>query len=215
MMFNRTIKFWALLVIGAMIAISIILYPDLPDELPRQFGLHGQVNSTWPKIYAVMVAPVMSILIFGLMQGLPRIDPFREEYAKFRSSYERLQFALLLFFLGLHVLTLTQYDNPNSVVRLLMLGIGLLFAALGNDMGRYRRTWFLGIRTPWTLADERVWRQTHRAAARWFVIVGLGIAASALVLPIPLLGVGVLIGILGLVAWVYVYSYRLYRRTNG
>jgi len=215
MVFNRTIRFWSFLLIGVMVAISIVLYPGLPDELPRQFGLNGQVNSTWPKIYAVMVAPVISILLLGLMQVLPRLDPFRDEYNKFRSSYERFQFALLLFFLGLHILTLTQYDNPDSVVRLLMLGIGLLFAAIGNDMGRYRRTWFMGIRNPWTLSDERVWKQTHRVAGRGFVVVGIGVAIGSILLPINLVSVAFVVGIVGFVVWVYFYSYRLYRRTNG
>jgi uncharacterized membrane protein len=35
---------------------------------------------------------------------------------------------------------------------------------MGNPMGKVRRNFFIGIRTPWTLASERVWYATHRLA---------------------------------------------------
>ncbi|MCA9913103.1 MAG: SdpI family protein, partial [Anaerolineae bacterium] len=144
-----------------------------------------------------------------------RFDPKRESYRKFQTSYERFQVAFVAFFLGLHIITLTQYDNPDSVVRLILLGMGLFFAAIGNDMGRYRQTFFMGIRTPWTLADERVWKQTHRIAARWFVLVGIAVALMALLLPIPVAGVLSFVLLMVLVVGVYAYSYLLFRRTNA
>jgi len=52
---------------------------------------------------------------------------------------------------------------------------------LGNVMGQVRHNYFVGIRTPWTLADEEVWRRTHRMGGRLFVLGGLAIAAGGLV----------------------------------
>ena len=43
--------------------------------------------------------------------------------------------------------------------------MSILFIIIGNVMGRIRPTFFVGIRTPWTLADDEVWRKTHRLAA--------------------------------------------------
>jgi uncharacterized membrane protein len=40
-------------------------------------------------------------------------------------------------------------------------------------MGKVRRNSYVGIRTPWTLADERVWNATHRLGAKTMVLGGL------------------------------------------
>jgi len=197
-----------------MLVISVVLYPSLPEELPRHYDINGNVDAMWPKLYAVLMAPVVTSLVVILMQVLPRFDPKRESYEKFQPTYERFQVAFTAFFLGLHIITLTQYDNPHGVSRLVLLGIGLFFAAIGNDMGRYRQTWFMGIRTPWTLADERVWKQTHRMAARWFVIVGIAAAVMALLLPLQAAGIISFALLMILVVGVYAYSYLLFRRTN-
>lgn len=58
--------------------------------------------------------------------------------------------------------------------RLVMIGVGLLFATLGNYLGKSKRNFFLGIRTPWTLASDEVWRRTHRLGG--WVMVGAGVA---------------------------------------
>ncbi len=39
-------------------------------------------------------------------------------------------------------------------------------AMAGNLLGKIRRNFFMGIRTPWTLASEQVWYATHRLAAK-------------------------------------------------
>jgi uncharacterized membrane protein len=52
-------------------------------------------------------------------------------------------------------------------------------------MGKLRRNFYLGIRTPWTLASERVWNATHRFAARITVaggLVGLTLSIAGLYL---------------------------------
>lgn len=52
-------------------------------------------------------------------------------------------------------------------------GVCLLVALLGNVMGKVRRNFYVGIRTPWTIASERVWNKTHRLAAKTSFIAGL------------------------------------------
>jgi hypothetical protein len=45
---------------------------------------------------------------------------------------------------------------------------------LGNYLGKTTRNFFLGIRTPWTLASDEVWRRTHRLGG--WTMVGAGVA---------------------------------------
>ena len=48
-----------------------------------------------------------------------------------------------------------------------------MIALLGNVMGKVRRNFYVAIRTPWTLADERVWNTTQRLAAKTLVLGGV------------------------------------------
>jgi uncharacterized membrane protein len=65
------------------------------------------------------------------------------------------------------------------LVRVLMSGLFLCFALIGNVLGKVRRNFWIGVRTPWTLASERVWIATHRLAAR--LMVGAGLLLSVIV----------------------------------
>jgi uncharacterized membrane protein len=48
-----------------------------------------------------------------------------------------------------------------------------LFVVMGNVIGKVQRNFWMGIRTPWTLASEAVWNRTHRVAAWLWVAAGL------------------------------------------
>ena len=49
----------------------------------------------------------------------------------------------------------------------------LFFALMGNSLGKVRRNFWMGVRTPWTLASETVWNRTHRVTAWLWVALGL------------------------------------------
>ena len=59
------------------------------------------------------------------------------------------------------------------------LGVGLLFIFLGNFLTRVEPNWFIGIRTPWTLSSDTVWRKTHRTGGWVFVLGGFVLASGA------------------------------------
>jgi uncharacterized membrane protein len=65
------------------------------------------------------------------------------------------------------------FDPTLDVGRWTIAGAYLLFALLGNVLGKVQRNFWVGVRTPWTLASETVWTQTHRMAAWLFVAAGL------------------------------------------
>ena len=96
-----------------------------------------------------------------------------------------------------------------------VLGLGSLFVVLGNVLPRTRSNWFMGIRTPWTLESESVWRATHALAGRTFIAGGL-ITMAAAFMP-PRLQPWIAMGALVIGAFVpVVYSYFVWRReTQG
>jgi uncharacterized membrane protein len=80
-------------------------------------------------------------------------------------------------------------------------------------MTRMRPNWFMGIRTPWTLSDDTVWRKTHRVGGYLFTAAGVIMVLAAL-LKLPGL-VFIVIGVAGVSALVPIgYSYLLWRQAQ-
>lgn len=201
------------LVIAAMLVVSALVYSRLPAQVPSHWNIYGEVDGTQSRLAGALFAPTMGLVLWLGLWVLPRIDPRRESYARFRPSFVLIVNAAVLFAGFLHVMTIgAALGWPISMARSIIFGVGLLFAVLGNQLGRVRPNWFVGVRTPWTLANDEVWRRTHRLAARLFVVAGLISVISALVLPETLLSIVALAVIFGAALIPVAYSYILWRR---
>jgi uncharacterized membrane protein len=62
-----------------------------------------------------------------------------------------------------------------------MLGVGVLLMVLGNYMSQLRKSFFIGIRTPWTLLSDAVWKRTHRVGGWLFMLAGMVMVIGALI----------------------------------
>lgn len=207
---------WVLgIALAFMLIVAAVLFPNLPDRIPTHFNINGEPDAWLPKTLAIWVMPILAAGVWGVMTVAPKIDPKKDRYEKFAASYNRIKIGVMVFLTGLHLLLMSAYDEPQLLTRMILLGAALLFAFLGNEMGRFEQTWFAGIRNPWTLADERVWRRTHRVGARWFTGMGILNAITVLVLPLPIATLLLVATALGVAFGIMAYSYVLYRRYNG
>lgn len=201
----------AFILIGALAAIW--LWPKLPAQVPTHWNLHGQVNGYHSREWAVLF-PVLGVAVLALVTWLlPVISPNHFRIGPFGPIYIGLMLVVQGFILVLGISKLLAAAGyALSVHGIAMLGIGALFMILGNYMGKLRRNFFIGIRTPWTIASETTWERTHRLGGKLFVLGGLIVLVGTLFgLPFP-----VAMAVL-LVAGVYpaLYSYVIYRRVEG
>lgn len=174
-------KWIAPLLIVAAFAFSVIVYSRLPDRMPMHWGLHGNVNRYGSRIEGAFLPPVLMLGLWLLLRFLPRIDPRRANYAKFADTYELFIDSTIALFAVLHVAQLgTALGWPISMQRLVPALVGLLFIILGNALPRARPNWWFGIRTPWTLSNDRVWMRTHRVAGYLLAAAGLVLVLAAL-----------------------------------
>jgi uncharacterized membrane protein len=119
----------------------------------------------------------------------------------------------IVFLTAVHIVVIgTALGWPVDVPKVIGVGMGLLFMALGNEMGRLRPNWFAGIRTPWTLSDPENWRRTHRFGGKVFFVAGLLIAVANLLLPVTASAFVILAGALGAAVLSVGYSYLLWRQ---
>ena len=70
-----------------------------------------------------------------------------------------------------------------DVLRIVTLGMLILFAVMGNYFPKLRPNRFVGIRTPWTLKSPEVWMRTHRLFGAIMLIGSLALMLPCLLLP--------------------------------
>ena len=167
-------KWFAPVLIVATIAFSAAIYSRLPARLPVHWNLHGDIDRYGSRAEGALMLPAMMILVWLLLRFLPRIDPRRANYAKFSDTYDLLVNSLLALFAVMHVALLgTALGWPISIERLVPALVGLQFLILGNALPRARPNWWFGIRTPWTMSNDRVWMRTHRVGG--YLLAGAGV----------------------------------------
>jgi uncharacterized membrane protein len=185
----------------------------LPEKVPTHWGISGEADRFTPRegmLPHLLIAPGIMLAVVLLSQVLPWLSPKPFTVEGFRPTYDYLM-ALLVALCGFISLALLlgYTETVANSTRLLVAGIFLFFAAIGNVLGKVRRNFWIGVRTPWTLANETVWDRTHRMAAWLFVAAGL-LGFVGVLLGVPLLAcfVGILIAALAPV----LYSLVLYKR---
>jgi uncharacterized membrane protein len=214
MSLNRKYYLGAAAVILATLAGTVIAYPQLPATVPLHWDIQGQVNGWGPKWTLFLFGPGMMLFIVLLFTALPWLSPKRFEVDSFRATYLYIMIVLVALLAYCQLLiVIASLGLVIDVSRALAGGICLLIALLGNVMGKVRQNFFVGIRTPWTLASQPVWIATHRFAAKTLFAGGLlGLLAVILRAPFWLPIAAILVATLIPAAYSLVFYKRLERK---
>ena len=209
MRLTRTLIVSVVFVLTAAL-VAAWLYPRLPARLPVHWDLQGHVNGYMPRFWGAAFPALMIFALAMVTALLPLISPRRFGITPFMSAYGIVMLGVQGVVLVVGLCTLLDgagYALPMPTIA--MLSVGVLLMVIGNYMGKLRRNFFIGIRTPWTLASDAVWERTHRLGGWLFMLAGLvmvvGVIAGApLWLSWGAIAAAVLIPC--------VYSFRIYRR---
>ena len=159
------------------------LWNILPEKVPIHWNYKGEIDGWGAKYSLIGVLFLLPVFTYVLMLAIPKIDP-KKRIELMGMKYYQIKFVLVVFMsvLALYILHSSKnqmLSSPNVVLVL----IGLLFMALGNYFKVIKQNYFLGIKTPWTLESEEVWKLTHILAGKLWIIGGLSIVISSLMIP--------------------------------
>ncbi|MGB9479442.1 MAG: SdpI family protein, partial [Candidatus Acidiferrum sp.] len=173
-----------MLLTAAVLVATVVAYPYLPSSVATHWNMQNQPNGYSPKWTLFLIGPGFMAGMMLLMHLLPWLSPKNFEVDKFRSTYLQIMLMLVAMVAYFYAVILwAGVGHPLNVGRAVVGGVCLLFSLLGNLMGKVRRNFYIGVRTPWALANERVWNATHRFAAKTLVaggLVGLALTAAGL-----------------------------------
>lgn len=191
------------------------IWNQLPAQVPMHYNIEGEIDRYGNKSELILIPIMTSLLIYLIFLAVPYIDP-KKQIQKMGGKYDTLKFIITTFMsiLALFIIytaknqTLTDPDY-------ILLGCGVLFLILGNYFKTLKANYFIGIRTPWTLESESVWKATHKLAGKIWFLGGLLIILSCLILDgktnfivfICITAIMVLVPVL--------YSYLLFRKQEA
>jgi len=200
-------------IVAALALLSAVYASKLPAELAVHFDSAGEPNSYMQAETFLVGSLSLAGGLAVLFAVLPRIDPLGENFDEFRTAYDGFAVATLAFVGYIHGLIIAyNLGYEFGMIQATVPATAALYLLLGLLMWRSEQNWFVGVRTPWTLSDERVWNRTHRHTAPLFVVAGV-ITLGGLVVPehaVLLMTVPVLVVSLGSV----LYSFVLYQRLD-
>jgi uncharacterized membrane protein len=218
MSLNQRYYLGAAAVILATLAGTLVAYPSLPNLVPIHWDAHGHVNGWGPKWSLFVYGPGLMLFIVLMFSALPWLSPKKFEVDSFRATYLYIMIVIvgMLAYFQL-LLLMSALGSRGGIVldisRAVEGGVCLLIALLGNVLGKVRRNFFVGIRTPWTIANEQVWNATHRFAAKTFFAGGLlGLMAVILHAPFWLPVTAILVAALVPVIYSLVFYKQLEHR---
>ncbi len=180
--------------------LTIAIYPSVPETVVSHWNAAGQADGYMSKFWGLSLLPLIMTGLVALLFVLPLIDPYRSNYEKFRDYYDGFILLFVLFLLAVQVQiilwSIGYQISPNLTFPFLM---GTLFIYLGFLLDHAEQNWFVGIRTPWTLSSQTVWKKTHELGGKLFKLAGIfafaGILAGKYAIwfvIVPILAVGVI-----------------------
>lgn len=158
-----------------MLGISAWAWVQVPagTQVPIHWNVAGEPDDYGNKFVGIFLMPLVALGVVGLFTLIRYVDPRRANIARSGQAFRATLIGVLLFMLAMHVATMLSIVGYQlNIGYIAGPAIGLMFIIMGNYMGKIRRNYMFGVRTPWTLASELSWNKTHRLAGKLFVITG-------------------------------------------
>ncbi len=181
---NPRLEALIMLLTAAPFLYVALVWNDLPTNITSHYDLNGNPDATMPKALFTSIMVGLSVLIYALLL-VPTWIGGRGVFASLQTGkFQQLRLVVAVCLAGLVGWVFWAGLHPGAVsVTPLLTIIGALLAGMGNYLGTVRPNFFVGIRTPWTLLNESVWRNTHRLAGPLWVAGGLLIMTLVWVIP--------------------------------
>ena len=122
---------------------------------------------------ALLIVPVVTALVGGLLVLAVRYDPRRANIARSADALGIVVVALsLLVAVVQSAIINSGFGEAARLDRAVPIVAGSLFAILGYAMPNIRQNYTIGVRLPWTIESEAAWDAAHRFVGGIWILVG-------------------------------------------
>ena len=208
-MIRKNLK--TLLIASAIILLpvlaGVILWNQLPEQMPSHWNVSGEVDGWSSKPFVVFGLPLILLAAQWLCVLVTSVDPKKANHAD--KVVQLVIWIIPVLSVVLHTVTYALALEKEVRVEVVMpVLMGLVFAIIGNYLPKCKQNYTIGIKIPWTLNSEENWNRTHRFAGRLWLVCGLVIMLTGF-----FGGFWIFLAVVLLMVFVpVIYSYILHRK---
>lgn len=170
-------------IIAVLFAVSWYVYPIAPDQIATHWNSYGVADGFASKSFGLFMMPALAAVIMAIIVMLVNTKPSKQTLQEVSGYIDMMLIVLALFFLYMHVITVAiNVGVPVAIISAIIPAFSLLFFVSGIVMKHVPRNYVIGIRTPWSLESDGVWKKTHRESAWLFQAAAL-VSLGGLVFP--------------------------------
>ncbi len=213
---NKILNKLVWLIVPIPLIYLAMIWNKLPESIALHFDLNGKADKFGNKnelLITIIVLSVVSLLTYLLLKNIYRIDP-KKYAAENKDRLLKIGFAISVFMsaIGCMLVYTGQHGSSGFAMGLILAGIGLLFAIIGNYLPNLKPNYFAGLRLPWTLENPDNWKKTHAFAGKLWFAGGLFLAVICLLIPSKI-AIIVFFSITFIIVIIpCIYSYKLYKK---
>jgi len=190
---------------------SFYLYPRMPERMPTHWNAAGEVDGYGNRFVGLFLIPIFLVGFYLLFLFLPKIMVYQKNFEKFKNYFYGFKVVFILFFITVYIaMLLPNFGIHKNMSYFMIPAISILFFYVGYMLKFAKRNYFIGIRTPWTLASEKVWDKTHQLGSKLFMTFALIMLSS--IFFVKQMVWFILIPLITMVLYLFIYSYLEYRK---
>lgn len=212
---------WLITLIPVLYYLS--LWNILPEEVPTHYDFNFRPDDFHSKGFMLGVLIVMGLIVVGssamILNG-NSIDPKRKTEPS-NPIMNIASWVVTIFISGIMFLIVVMTKNYciqqpiENFEKIIFVTLCIFFICLGFLMKNVKPNYFFGIRTPWTLESDDIWRKTHLFSSKIWVWGNIILTTIILIIPNNYSSSLFISGIILLTAIPVYYSYRLYSRNSN
>ena len=205
----RSYLWLSLGLVAASFLASAIAYGRLPERIPVHWNFKGEVDGYGDR-WMIFLMPLVMLLMMGVVFVLPWFSLKAQDIDVHRPVYGQLMLILVALFGFIHAMVIYSSFGGNDTGRIIIAGMCIFLGLTANLLGKVDHNCLIGVRTPWTLASERVWIETHRLAA-WLGVASAVVGFAIALVPLAPPWIALVIVLAGFI-YPVVHSFIAFRR---
>jgi len=200
-----------IILIILMFIVSFYLYPQMPERMPIHWNAKGEIDNYGNRFVGLFLMPIFLTAIYLLFLFLPKIMVYQKNFEKFKNYFYGFKVVFILFFAIIYIAALLpNFGIIFNIGYIMIPALSLLLFYIGYMLKFAKRNYFIGIRTPWTLTNEKVWDKTHQLGSKLFMIYAV-IMISSIFLVRHFIWF-LLIPLIAIILYLFIFSYLEYKK---
>lgn len=204
---------WILLLLTVIAGFVAYSNSDSAAQIATHWDSRGNADGFSSPLVAFFMMPFIQIIMLAVFSSLKILEPRAANLEKSKKAISAVVNAVTGLLLVVQAIIIDQaFEFGFLGTNIIFAGVGIILMVMGNYFGKLKSSFFIGIRTPWTLSSETVWQKTHRIGGKLFAFAGAVMTVAPFVLEQELMG-PVMIAVIFPTALIpVIYSWYLWRK---